>query len=79
MVTEGLLQGSPKRNAKLVKNIESQKLLVVSTALTNNGIAIIFPAMHTQAFIIGLPFPNLSEISPPESELVNPQTILMSE
>jgi hypothetical protein len=57
----------------------NQKLLVVKTEATKKGMAIILPAMHTQALNIGFPFPNLSLINPPVNEDINPHIKLIRE
>ena len=78
-MTLGERQGSPKRKARAVRPMLNQKLEVVKTAVTKRGRAMRLPPMQTQAFIMGRPLPNLSEIRPPDSEDVKPQTILISE
>lgn len=79
MVTDGDLKGSPKRNLMAVQNIDSQKLFVIRTEPKKKGQASRLPPMHIQAFIIGLPLPNLSLMIPPPSEEQNPQHMLIRE
>ena len=79
MVTDGDLNGSPTRYRTAVQAIESQKLFVINTDPKKNGKARSDPPTHTQAFIMGLPFPNLSAIMPPPTEDIKPQIILTSE
>jgi hypothetical protein len=62
-----------------VNEIESQKLFVIKTDAANRGNANKFPIMHTHAFIIGLPLPNLSAMTPPAMDETKPQKTLMNE
>ena len=79
IVTAGDSQDSPIKNLPAVNAIDSQKLSVIRTDAQNMGIAIRLPAIQTHAFIIGLPWPNLSDISPPAKEDTNPQPRLIRE
>jgi hypothetical protein len=79
MVTLGDLHGSPNRNLSAVNVILSQKLFVISTLAMNSGMAMRLPPTQIHALSMGLPFPNLSAIMPPDMELANPQTKLITE